>query len=85
MSKKEKLIKEKEKYLKDELVYSIIDEFENILEKHNIIIPSEDDDGTDDFRSNLYGSEYYELEDKIKNKIDNYNNERNKFCSVIKK
>ena len=85
MSKKEKLIKEKEKYLKDELVYSIIDEFENILEKHNIIIPSEDDDGTDDFRSNLYGSEYYELEDKIKNKIDTYNNERNKFCSIIKK
>lgn len=84
MSNKEEL-KEKEKYLRDELVYSIIDEFENILEKHNIIIPSEDDDGTDDFRSNLYGSEYYELEDKIKNMIDTYNNKRNKFCSIIKK
>ena len=55
------------------------------MEKHNIIIPSEDDDGTDDFRSNLYGSEYYELEDKIKNMIDTYNNERNKFCSIINK
>ena len=49
------------KNLKDETVCSIIDEFENILEKHNIKIPSEDDDGTDEFRSNIYGTEYYEL------------------------
>ena len=54
------------KNLKDETVYSIIDEFENILEKHNIKIPSEDDDGTDEFRSNIYGTEYYELENRIK-------------------
>ena len=71
--------------LKDEIVYSIIDEFENLLEKYDIKIPSEDDDGNDEFRSNIYGTEYYELEDKIKQLITKYDEEKSKLCSVIKK
>ena len=71
--------------LKDEIVYSIIDEFENLLEKYDIKIPSEDDDGNDEFRSNIYGTEYYELEDKIKQLITKYDEEKSKLCSVVKK
>lgn len=71
--------------LKDEIVYSIIDEFENLLEKYDIKIPNEDDDGNDEFRSNIYGTEYYELEDKIKQLITKYDEEKSKLCSVVKK
>ena len=73
------------KNLKDETVYSIIDEFENILEEHNIKIPSKDDDGTDEFRSNIYGTEYYELENRIKDILEKYDKERDKLCSIVKK
>ena len=73
------------KNLKDETVYSIIDEFENILEEYNIKIPSEDDDGTDEFRSNIYGTEYYELENRIKEILEKYDKERDKLCSIVKK
>lgn len=72
------------KNLKDETVYSIIDEFENLLEKHDIQIPSEDDDGTDEFRSNIYGTEYYELENRIKDILENYDKEKDKLCSIVK-
>lgn len=73
------------KNLKDETVCFIIDEFENILEEHNIKIPSKDDDGTDEFRSNIYGTEYYELENRIKDILEKYDKERDKLCSIVKK
>ena len=71
------------KNLKDETLCSIIDEFENILEEHNIKIPSDDD--TDEFRSNIYGTEYYELENRIKEILEKYDKEKDKLCSIVKK
>jgi hypothetical protein len=63
----------KEKAYK-ELTYSIIDLFEDLLEEKGIEIPCKDpleesERKADDFASNIYGSEYYDLQDKIYNMI----------------
>lgn len=47
-----------------ELAADLICHFENLLDSHAIVIPSEDREGNDD-ESCIYGSEYYNLEDQI--------------------
>lgn len=47
-----------------EIAGRIIDLFEDLLQKYNIKIPSEDRKG-DVEEANIYGKEYYDLEDKI--------------------
>jgi hypothetical protein len=42
----------------------ILGKFENLLNKHNIIIPDEDRMGEPD-EACLFGAEYYALEDEI--------------------
>ena len=47
-----------------ELAIQILEEFEDLLAEHNIIIPDEDREGNEE-EACLYGSTYYSLEDKI--------------------
>ena len=47
-----------------ELAIEILDEFEELLERHGIMIPSADREGREE-EACIYGSEYYELEDTI--------------------
>jgi len=47
-----------------ELAFAIIGEFEELLERHNIKIPSEDREGREE-EACIYGDAYYELEDAI--------------------
>ena len=42
---------------------AIIEAFEELLEKHSLIIPSDDRLDVNDAR--IYGEDYFELEDKI--------------------
>lgn len=44
--------------------FAICGEFEDILDKYNIDIPSEDRNG-DEGEAHIYGTEYFELEDRI--------------------
>lgn len=61
---------------------SILDVFENLLEKHNVTIPDEDREGAEE-EARLYGGTYFELEDKIveiltpyiQNQVDENGNE----------
>ena len=59
-----------------ELAISIIGLFEDLLDKYNIDIPSEDrkeavKDINESSIAHIYGEEYYNLEDKITNLIKN--------------
>ena len=47
-----------------ELAIEILDEFEELLDRHAIRIPSADREGRKE-EACIYGSEYYELEDTI--------------------
>lgn len=47
-----------------ELAIDILDEFEELLDRHEIRIPSADREGRKE-EACIYGSEYYELEDTI--------------------
>jgi hypothetical protein len=47
-----------------EIVCSIIDVFEDVLEKNNIIIPDKFRNGDDD-ESNIFGDTYWYINDKI--------------------
>ena len=49
-----------------ELASDIINHFEELLSKNNIIIPNEDREGNDD-EACIYGKDYYDLEDYIIN------------------
>ena len=49
----------------NQAAFDILNVFEDVLSKHNIIIPSEDREG-DKSEACLYGSEYYAAEDEIK-------------------
>ena len=49
----------------DEYIQEIMDTFEETLDRYNLSIPSEDREGHED-EARIYGSEYYELEDKIR-------------------
>lgn len=58
---------------KDRLVdiaSTIIDEFEQVLEKNNITIPDTEREGNED-EARIYGKTYYDLEDNIKNILYN--------------
>ena len=49
----------------EKVAFQIMNEFENLLDKHNITIPDENREGGED-EAHIYGVTYYELEDKIK-------------------
>ena len=55
-----------------EKAIQIIEQFENLLSKKNIKIPSVDREDNED-PSCIYGTEYYELEDAIIEILDNKN------------
>lgn len=61
----------KEEANNKEIAIKIIDEFEELLAKNDIKIPSKDREGAED-EACIYGTEYYELEDSI---IDILNNQ----------
>jgi len=44
--------------------FAVIGEFEELLDRHHIRIPSRDREGWEE-EACIYGSEYYELEDAI--------------------
>ena len=46
------------------IAIDIIDEFEELLDRHGIKLPSADREGKEK-EACIYGSEYYELEDEI--------------------
>lgn len=50
-----------------QLAIDILDLFEELLEKYDITIPSED---RDEDSSRLHGEEYFELEDAITNLLN---------------
>ncbi len=47
----------------------IIDEFEKLLDRYNIKLPSRDREGNEE-EAAIYGTEYFELEDKITDILD---------------
>ena len=49
---------------KRELAVLIIEKFEDFLDEKGIVIPNEEK-AEDDAASNIYGSDYYKLEDEI--------------------
>lgn len=57
--------------LKEDYVIEIIECFEELLEEKGISIPSEDRCG-DDEEARIYGSEYYDLEEKILFLLDKF-------------
>lgn len=54
-----------------DLIYNIIEEFEMTLDRHNITIPSDDREGQEG-EARLYGTEYYQIEQRIQYLIENY-------------
>jgi hypothetical protein len=56
---------------KEDYVSAIIECFEELLDEKDISIPSEDRYGDDD-EARIYGSEYYELEEKILFLLDKF-------------
>ena len=65
-------IKNNKKIDNREKAIQIIEQFENLLSKKNIKIPSEDREDNED-ESCIYGTEYYELEDAIVEILDTKN------------
>ena len=57
--------------LKEDYVSEIIECFEELLDEKDISIPSEDREG-DYEEARIYGSEYYELEERILYLLDKY-------------
>lgn len=53
-----------------DIASTIIDEFEQVLEKNNITIPDTEREGNED-EARIYGKTYYDLEDNIKNILYN--------------
>ena len=49
-----------------EIAHTIIGQFEMLLNKKDITIPSDDREGNED-EARIFGKEYYDLEDKIEN------------------
>lgn len=48
---------------------AIIDKFEELLNKYDITLPSEDREGNED-EAAIYGTDYYQLEDEITNLLE---------------
>ena len=65
-------IKNNKKIDNREKAIQIIEQFENLLSKKNIKIPSEDRQDNED-EACIYGTEYYELEDAIVEILDTKN------------
>lgn len=53
-----------------ELAINIIDEFEELLAEHDLVIPDNDREGNEE-EACIYGCTYYGLEDKITEMIEN--------------
>ena len=60
--------------IRKEYTHAILDLFEDLLDEKEIDIPSDDREG-DESEARLYGSEYYDMEDKVDTLLGNY--ERN--------
>ena len=74
---------EKTIYTHDEAT-RIIAMFEDILEKHNICVPSqEDDEREEENMVGLYGSTYSELLDEVEEKLIEIINDCKNGCEVI--
>ncbi len=54
-----------------EIAIKIIDLFENLLNRKNIIIPNEDRENSED-EAAIYGGDYYELEDAVTEILNQY-------------
>ena len=59
--------------LEREYAWAILDYFEDLLDEKGIDIPSDDRDG-DEGEARLYGSEYFDLEDKIVSLLKSFRN-----------
>lgn len=74
---KEEIKTDKEHYAKNEispqreLAFNILDEFEDLLEAHDLTIPDRDREGNKD-EGRIYGTTYYNLEDKITELIEEF-------------
>lgn len=69
-------------YTRDEAA-SIVEMFENVLDKYDIVIPSpEDEERGDDNEAKLYGSVYADLLDEVEDRLINILN-LYKSCSEI--
>ena len=60
--------------IRKEYTYSILDLFENLLDEKDINIPSDDREG-DESEARIYGSEYYDMENKVNTLLENYGND----------
>ena len=56
-----------------QIAIEIMNEFEELLHKHNILIPDADREGHFD-EASIYGSTYYDMEDKITCILNKFNN-----------
>lgn len=56
-----------------EIAIEIIDEFEELLERHEINIPSDDREGNEE-EAHIYGCDYWRLEDTITDILKKFNN-----------
>lgn len=54
-----------------ELAIKIIEEFEELLSKHKIKLPNKDRQGDED-EACIYGDDYYDLEEKITEILNDY-------------
>ena len=64
------------------IAIKIIDLFENLLNRKNIIIPNEDRENSKD-EAAIYGGDYYELEDKIVEILEQRVNNNNEIVKII--
>ena len=58
-----------------ELAIEILDEFEDLLEGHNLTITDRDREGNEE-EARIYGMNYYALEDKITEMIEEFLNKK---------
>lgn len=63
------------------LAIRIIDKFEELLNKYDIKLPSDEREGNDE-ESSIYGKDYFELEDEITDVLDKYAATKNVKSSI---
>ena len=63
------------------IAIKIIDLFEDLLNRKNIIIPNEDRANSED-EAAIYGGDYYELEDKIVEILEQKVNNNNEIVKI---
>ena len=69
--------------LEREFAIAIIETVEELLDEKNIKVPSDDREG-DESESSIYGSEFYELEEKITDLLKEYKKEITKPIQPIR-